>query len=266
MGTLETMIEPNWIALDGVVNMRDLGGRTTADGRLVRDRVVLRSDNLADLTEQSVARLLGDYRLSDVVDLRTNGEHARDGVWPFDGQVHLHKLSLYPNDDPNSPLPPWAGQFDVEEWSGSDDPARRTARHYLAYFTIRPDSLISALRTVATAEGATIINCAAGKDRTGTTSALLLRTVGVSDDQIIADYAASNEKIAAILDRLGLAATVGSPEHEMQIASQGTPPEVMAYLLEFVDEELGGVPNWLDAQGWDGDDQAALEARLLLND
>ena len=42
--------EPNWVDLDGVVNMRDLGGRTTVDGRTVRSRVVLRSDNLADLT------------------------------------------------------------------------------------------------------------------------------------------------------------------------------------------------------------------------
>lgn len=258
------MSEPNWVALDGVVNMRDLGGRTTADGRRVRDGVVLRSDNLADLTTTSVDRLLAEYRLSDVIDLRTNGEHARDGVWPFDAQVQLHKLSLYPDDDPNSPLPPWAGHFDIEEFEAAENPARRTARHYLGYFTIRPDSLMAALRTVANANGATIINCAAGKDRTGTTTALLLRTVGVPDDQIIADYAASNEKIAAILARLGLAATVGSPEHDMQVASQATPPEIMEYLLGFIDEELGGVPNWLDKQGWDGVEQAALESRFLM--
>lgn len=72
--------EPNWVDLDGVVNMRDLGGRTTADGRTVRSCVVLRSDNLADLTPTSAAYLLNHYRLSDVVDLRTNREHASDGV------------------------------------------------------------------------------------------------------------------------------------------------------------------------------------------
>jgi protein-tyrosine phosphatase len=263
VGTLGHMSEPNWIALAGVVNMRDLGGRTTADGRRVRDGIVLRSDNLGDLTSDSVALLLGEYRLSDVIDLRTNREHAQDAAWPFDGQVNLHKMSLYPDDDPNSPLPPWDGQLALDDPGEPHTHAQHTARHYLGYFSARPDSLVGALRTVATADGATIINCAAGKDRTGTTSALLLRTVGVPEDQVIADYAASTERIAAILDRLGLAATFGSPEHKTQIASQGTPPQVMEYLLGYIEEELGGVANWLDTQGWDGNDQSALELRML---
>ena len=78
------MSEPNWVALDGVVNMRDLGGRTTADGRRVRDGVVLRSDNLADLTTTSVDRLLAEYRLSDVIDLRTTS--------PLDEEAILDEL------------------------------------------------------------------------------------------------------------------------------------------------------------------------------
>lgn len=253
--------EPNWVALDGVVNMRDLGGRTTVDGRTVRSGVVLRSDNLADLTPSSAAHLLSHYRLSDVIDLRTNGEHARDGAWPFNGEVRLHRLSLYPDDDPQAAVPPWAGLSDAP-----DDPrdhAAKIANHYLGYFSARPDSLLGALRTVAGAHGAAIINCAAGKDRTGTTSALLLSAVGVPADQVIADYAASNQRVPAILRRLGEAAAVGSPEHDARVAEQSTPPEVMELLLDRVDQELGGFEAWLDRHGWDGDDQSALENRLL---
>lgn len=255
--------EPNWVDLDGVVNMRDLGGRTTADGRTLRSRVVLRSDNLADLSTTSVQTLLDDYRLSDVIDLRTNGEHARDGVWPFDGRVRQHRMSLYPDDDPNDPFPPWFGQLAVVHPDEPQDRAHQAARHYFGYFTARPDSIVGVLRTIAYAQGATIINCAAGKDRTGTTSAVLLRALDVPVDQVIADYMASNERVPAILARLGLAATIGSPEHDAQVASQSTPPEIMEHLLGFIDDELGGVRNWLDTQGWDGDDQAAMESRLL---
>lgn len=255
--------EPNWVQIDGVVNMRDLGGRTTVTGRTVRCRTVLRSDNLADLTPSAAGHLLDHYRVTDVVDLRTNGEHARDGAWPFNGQVRLHRMSLYPDDDPNEPLPPWHGALAAPAPGEPRDHSHLTARHYLGYFTTRPDSLIRALRTVASSTGATIINCAAGKDRTGATSALLLSVVGVPADQVVADYAASNQRIPAILQRLGEAATVGSPEHDERVAAQSTPPAVMEILLDRIDRELGGLTNWLDRNGWTGDDQSALENRLL---
>lgn len=256
-------IEPNWVDLEGVVNMRDLGGRTTADGRRLRDGVVLRSDNLHDLPTESVRILLDDYQLSDVVDLRTNGEHARSAEFPLDGEVQLHKLSLYPDDDPGDPLPPWVGELGSDLVGEPEDLAHGMARHYLNYLRLRPESLVKALRVVADSQGATIVNCAAGKDRTGTTCALLLAAVGVPDNQIVADYAASNERVPAILARLGLAATVGSPEHDAHVKSQSTPPEVMELVLAGLDERFGGVQAWLAANGWTADDQARLEARLL---
>ncbi len=264
LGTLKGMtIEPNWVELDGVVNMRDLGGRSTTLGRKVRTGVVLRSDNLHDLSAASVSTLLVDYQLRDVVDLRTNREHARSRHWPFNGEVRVHRMSLYLDDDPDAALPPWHGELAVAGPDSGGDRTQVTARHYLGYFRTRPDSLVGALRTVARSQGATIINCAAGKDRTGTTCAVLLTAVGVPQDQVIADYAASNERLPAILDRLGLAATAGSPEHDAQVASQSTPPRVMEVLLELVQDELGGLGNWLDRNGWTGDDQAGLESRLL---
>lgn len=256
-------IEPNWLALDGVVNMRDLGGRTTTDGRTVRDAVVLRSDNLHDLTDDSVRVLLEDYRLSDVVDLRTNRERALSGQWPFNGQVRWHKMSLYPEDDPATPLPPWEGEIGGDGPGRPGDRVRGVARHYLKYFETRPDSVIGALRTTAWAPGATVINCAAGKDRTGTISAVLLSAVGVPADEVIADYAASTERVPAILARLGMAATVGSPEHHSQVAAQSTPPQVMELVLQSLEREHGGVPAWLSANGWRDEDQAQLEKKLL---
>ena len=80
---------------------------------------------------------------------------------------------------------------------------------------------------------------------------------------MIADYAASNQRVPAILQRLGEAATIGSPEHAELVAAQSTPPEIMEILLDRVDQELGGVESWLDRNGWDADDQSALESRLL---
>lgn len=255
--------EPNWVELDGVVNMRDLGGMTTAAGRVIREGVVLRSDNLDDLTAGSVAHLLNGFGLSDVIDLRTNGERARAGAFPLGERVRLHTLSVYPEDDPDDPMPPWFGETDVLEAGEPNDTVHIVAGHYRGYFKSRPDSLVAALRAVQQAPGATIINCAAGKDRTGTVCAVLLGALGVPQEQIIADYAASTERIEAILGRLGVAASAGSAEHDAQVASQSTPPQIMEILLGKLDRDFGGIPGWLTANGWARADQAALEDKLL---
>lgn len=256
--------EPNWVSLEGVVNMRDLGGRSTKDGRTVRPGVVLRSDNLQDLPPASVRVLLDGYALSDVVDLRTNRERKLSGPSPVDSLVCVHPLSLYPYDDPDSLAPPW--QEDLQEIDPDDATsfAQGMARHYLGYLRVRGDNMIAALRVIAGSRGAVIVNCAAGKDRTGTACATLMLTLGVPDDQVVADYAASNERVPAILARLGQQATAGSADQAVAVKAQSTPPEVMLSFLEHLNAELGGIGGWLDRNGWTQDDQARLEERLLL--
>ena len=62
--------------------------------------------------------------------------------------------------------------------------------------------MTGALRDIATADGAAIVHCAAGKDRTGVIVALALTVAEVEPDAIVADYVATDDRIEAILDRL----------------------------------------------------------------
>ena len=55
---------------------------------------------------------------------------------------------------------------------------------------------------IAHSPGATIVHCAAGKDRTGTVVAIALAEVGVTREAIVADYARSAERIEHIFGRL----------------------------------------------------------------
>ena len=48
-------------------------------------------------------------------------------------------------------------------------------------------------KTIVNAPGGVLFHCTAGKDRTGVVSAILLTLVGVSDEDIVYDYAISRE-------------------------------------------------------------------------
>jgi protein-tyrosine phosphatase len=132
----------------------------------------------------------------------------------------------------------------------------------MSYLRLRPDSIVGALRAIATARGAVLAHCAAGKDRTGVVVALALDAAGVDRDMIVADYLASAERIDAIVGRL-----VSSPLYRDEL--QGHDPRqhapvrgTMERVLELIDERHGGSAAWLAANGLDEGDLQQLRRRL----
>jgi protein tyrosine/serine phosphatase len=268
---------PNWIELDGVVNMRDLGGMVTASGDTVRAHRMLRSDNLQDLTPPSVRTLVDDFGVSDVVDLRTHVEVAKEGDGPLLAVpgIRHHHLTLYREDTSESGIPaaeralPWeTDERRAREAAKRDENHRHShdefwSEHYLSYLATRPDSVVAALRAIASSEGAVIVHCAAGKDRTGTVVGLALKVVGVPDDLVIADYAASAERVAAILARLRAKAAYADNLKDKTVAQQSPTTDTMRMLLAALDERYGGVQGWLGEQGWSTRDTEGLLRKLL---
>jgi protein tyrosine/serine phosphatase len=253
---------PNWIDLDGLANLRDLGGTPTTDGAPIRAGRLLRSDNLQTLTDGDVEELLG-RGLTDVVDLRSAFEVRAEGPGPIttrDG-VTVHHHSLVPEDEvPDDEVPdealPWVGL------APSVEVANRVTSTYLSYVVDRPDSVVASLREIAHADGATLVHCAAGKDRTGTVVALALLLAGAEPEAVVADYAASTERMQAILDRLLASDTYYDDLKDRPLASHITYPETMAAFLEHVDQEWGGVEAMLTPHGWTAADTAAVRAKL----
>ena len=194
-----------WIDLDGLANMRDVGGIPTTDGGKIIPGRLLRSDNLQTLTTSDVDQLLG-LGLTDVIDLRSDYEAEREGPGPLTrSDVRIHQFSLFreweigvgeakpdirPEVLPEEALP-W---IDLEPSVELDD---QVASVYFSYLVDRPDSVLAALRAVARAPGAALVHCAAGKDRTGTLVALALSVADAEPQAIIDDYAASSERVVA---------------------------------------------------------------------
>ena len=264
-----------WIDdVDGLVNLRDVGGIPTADGRSVVPGRLLRSDNLQALTETDVKALL-DRGLTDVVDLRSDYEAEMEGPGPLaeHPEVDIHQLSLFREwregvgeEKPEDEEPPEALPGEALPWvdlEPSVEIGNDLASHYMSYLVERPDSVLTALRVIAGAPGATLVHCAAGKDRTGTIVALALSLVGADREAVIADYAASSERMQAIVERLMTSTTYADNLRGRPLSSHMTHPETMRALLAHIDDELGGVQTLMGKLGWTDEDTERLRAKLL---
>lgn len=264
-----------WLEFDSLVNARDVGGTPTTDGGEIRAGRLLRSDNLQALTRADIVRLL-DLGLTDVIDLRSAYEVHHEGPGPLIGHpaVRIHHYSFIPErydaadvNDTDDVLP------DNEELPGDALPFKDKqpkikvddafASTYLSFLAERPESVLAALRAIAYAEGAALVHCAAGKDRTGTAVALALLLAGAERDAVIADYAASSERMQLIVDRLIGSETYRENLSGRPLESHMTRPETMQTFLEYADSRHGGIEPMLGLLGWTEGDTAAMRGKLL---
>ncbi|HWF25929.1 MAG TPA: tyrosine-protein phosphatase [Solirubrobacteraceae bacterium] len=244
---------PRWLALDGAVN-----------ARAVVSRVLLRADNLQSLSVHDVRVLVEDEGLEVVLDLRTDIEVEREGPGPMSAEraVRIEHRSLYPDSGGNTDLEvgevkPW-GREDVTQLP-EESPI---VRSYMSYLRRRPDSIVGSAQTIARADGAVLVQCAAGKDRTGVVVALVLDAVGVDREMIVADYLATAERMDAVLARLLRSPTYSAELDRLSAHAVAPAPGTMERLLELVDEGFGGSATWLSAHGLSDPDLEQLRRRL----
>jgi protein-tyrosine phosphatase len=252
-----------WIELEGAVNVRDLGDLPTEDGQKTATARLLRADNLQDLSAADVRKLVHGIGVTTVVDLRSSNEVAADGPAPLDavaGVRHAH----------HPVLPEVGSSTDViadallardrqDKFRYPHDPV---CGHYLGYLEDRPDQVVGALRSITHAEGAALVHCAAGKDRTGVVVALALTVAGVPAQAVAADYAASGERTEAIMARLRRSRLYARDINSKAADMQRPRAETMTAFLEQMDARYGGVASWLADHGLSPADLALLRVKL----
>ncbi|HWD70838.1 MAG TPA: tyrosine-protein phosphatase [Solirubrobacteraceae bacterium] len=248
--------DTQWIELDGAVN-----------ARAVVPGVLLRSDNLQDLSERDVSELVGEHRLEVVLDLRTEVEVTLEGPGPLisESRVRVAHHSLYPSQG-NTDVDADTIKPGTRPW-GSDDAVSLPdetplVRAYLGYMYSRPDSVVAAVREIATADGATLVHCAAGKDRTGTIVAVALEASGATRELIAEDYLASGERIEQIMERLCSSDTYRQELEGHDPQRHAPVPGTIERVLEIVDAQHGGAAGWLLANGLTETELALLRERL----
>jgi len=271
--------QPRWLPLDGAANARDLGGLPTDGGAETVPHRLLRSDNLQGLTPADVRLLVDDVGLRTVVDLRTDVEVELEGPGPLtrEPRVEIRHLSLFPESggrtdvDADATLPWQSDGEDARRGSAlpgappdqPPEPGSRAVAFYLAYLRDRPDNVVAALRAIADSDGAAVVHCAAGKDRTGVVVALALSVAGVPRERIVADYVATAERMEPLLARLKASDTYREDLDSRPDDSHRPRPETMRRFLAHLDEQHGGPLGWLATAGFGPDDVARLRSRLV---
>lgn len=238
--------------LEGPVNFRDLGGYSAADGRVVRHRHLFRSDALHRLTISDAAkvRALG---VTTIIDFRTAHERETSGQGGIEhlGAEHVHLPTI-----------------DTTRSISDDEAVARSlitaADAYSMMLERGSGAYASALRRVADSESPVVFFCAAGKDRTGVFAAVVLGLLGVSDDDIVADYALTAEVIERIHALRGdEPVSRGAYVHLIGEDLRNAYPESMQLTIARLRERWGDWEGYAASIGIEADVLQRLRDRLL---
>jgi len=238
------------IKMEGCLNFRDLGGYPTADGRQLAWRQLFRSDALHELSVADVRRIRDELRIGDVIDLRSTAEIAADGKTALlAAGMRIHRLPLFD------------GDLGASKNVGS---MTNLADRYLAIARFAKEAIARVITTVGETTDPTVYHCAAGKDRTGVISAVLLGALGVKDEVIAADYAATRQNLDAIIERLMNMDAYQSMLRALPPDTLHAEPETMLSFLHRMRECFGSMQEYLCAAGVSEDVLLKLEARMLV--
>jgi protein-tyrosine phosphatase len=236
------MVGERHLSWDGCLNVRDLGGLPTHDGRVTRFGAVVRSDASDELSSAGWEALTS-HGVRTIVDLRDASERRADARREEIDVLHVPVIDF---DDAEF----W------REWQWLE--VRDMAGFYRSILERWPERFAEAVATVAHAKpGCVLVHCLVGRDRTGLVSAFLLTLAGVPRDVIVADYALSAARLQPRYD--AWIAAAGSEDKRERLRRENTSD---ASFLESVLDAID-VEDYLRSAGTTDDDIQAVRARLV---
>lgn len=259
------MGEDRVLRLEGVHNFRDYGGYATAGGGRLRRGALWRSGQHYGATDADLQRISA-LKLASVFDLRTSKER---GAQPcrrpegFAAQVHVAE-------DPTERKAPHIAAAQATRQRDAASTREGMIRNY-GGIAFRPE-LIAMMRRhiaeLAEGRGPSLINCMAGKDRTGIAVAMLHLAAGVHRDDVLEDYVLTNKagdieaRIAA--GKAAIAAITGQLDDDVLRVLMGVEPEYLEAAFAAMAERHGSVEGYLrEVLGVDDSLQGKLREALV---
>ncbi len=238
--------------LEGASNFRDVGGYRNANGQSVRRGRVFRSDHLAGLTTEDLARVeaLG---IAHSLDFRGVAEYT---ATPY-AIAGVQRVALTIEPTVIARMQALVAQGIVPTTEETVELMRETYRDFV---NRNADTFGRFLKHLLEQPSPQVFHCTAGKDRTGFAAALLLSALGVDRATIEHDYLLTNQ----LYKRDARLEGQGHP-HVMKVLWQ-VQPEFLQAAFEAVDTQHGGMSDYLHgAIGLSPQEVAELQ-RMLLED
>ncbi len=249
------MTSDRLVDLEGPANFRDLGGHATDDGGVVRLGRLFRSDSLSQLSAGDVARLRDELGVRTVIDLRAGHEVEEYGHGPL--APHVRQLHLPIVDETREPPLPTRRERKAAKFLTLDEIYAFMLREYAERFG-------AVLAVIAEAENLPLVfHCAAGKDRTGLVSALVLGICGVPDDVIVTDFAFTESRMPTIIARHTERAEDRDQAVEVAGQQYGAQATTMATVLAAVRAEHSSIHGYVETTGLSQDAVAHMRAALV---
>ncbi len=251
------------LQFEGVPNFRDYGGYATACGRGLKPARLYRSGNHHRASEADL-QAMAALDLAVIVDLRRRSERDREPSrrWPgFGAQVIENDIADVGK--------PWE-----EELKGADPTVeyfRMVSRGWYQRNPFEPrllDLYARYFTALAECDGAVLVHCAAGKDRTGLLCALTHHLAGVHRDDLVEDFLLTNtavaESQAPLVAELITRHTGRIPSDEALRTAMGVNAGDLEAAFEVMQVRYGSLDGYLEqALGVDAGKRKAIEARLL---
>ena len=257
------MTDGRVLVFEGIHNFRDYGGYAARAGRLKRG-ILWRSGQHAGATPADLDRVRG-LNIATVIDLRGDSERS---AFPclrhedFAGEVLFH-----PGETASL-----KGRAVHEEMAdvirSADDAHNVMVRLYqgMAFRAVLVATWRLHFAALAGRDGASLLHCLAGKDRTGMGAALVHHALGVHHDDIVEDYLLTN--------RAGnVEARIAAQSHNLSgtTLSEAAMRVILGVDAAYLDagfaairERHGSIAAYLrDVLGVDAPTIAAIEARLI---
>lgn len=244
-----------------ISNARELGGYPTKDGKTVRKGVLLRTAALTDASQEELASLIEDYKLSAIIDMRASYELADDPEPVLDGvsqynfkimdEIVMAQRAAAIQDvltDPNvNPVKRMiailesgviSDQMYVEFLQG--DTGKAGFRDFFRVLLETPEG------------NAVLWHCTNGKDRTGVAAMLLLGVLNVDEKIIMDDFLLTNvfleAEISAMRTQLEQYIEDQAMLEELMVAGKGVYAPYMQNAIDYIKANYGDIPGYVKAE------------------
>lgn len=243
------------IHLNSIQNARELGGYVTADGRRVKNGVLLRTAMLHGISDEDIRLLTEVYHIAHIIDFRMDMEMRGAADPPIDGAAyhHLNVIDLSSLPDQDAPetdvadidiiqmveLSEQAGMLNEDMYIGflMSETGKKA---YTAFFRILLD----------TDPGRAVLwHCTGGKDRTGLAAMLILSALGVDEETVVKDYLLTNtfnaQRIAGTKQHLKAQGHDDALIQKATLVFDAVDERFMRSALAWMKKEYGSVPGYI---------------------